>query len=89
MIKFSSRLYRGGGEIEVSKGPVPEVETWAFHGRHNFSMSYGMEWQDEITFGIGIEIVFRPKKGGWARLAPMIIINGRGYYLALMYTDGR
>jgi hypothetical protein len=89
MIKFSSRLYRGGGTIEVSQGPVPEVETWAFHGNHNFSMSYGMEQQDDTTFGIGIEIVFRPKKDGFSILAPMIIINRRGYYLSLVYMDGR
>ena len=89
MIKFSSRLYRGGGSIEVSQGPVPEVKTWAFHGKHNFSMCYGMEWQNNITFGIGIEILFRPKKAGFSVLAPMLIINRRGYYLSLVYMDGR
>jgi hypothetical protein len=52
-------------------------------------MGYGMEWQDNITWGIGIEIVIRPRSGGWINLAPMIVINKRGYYLALLYTDGR
>jgi hypothetical protein len=89
MIKFESRIHRSGGEISVSKGKVPEYEHWKMHGDHNFTMGYGMEWQDNITWGIGIEIVIRPRSGGWINLAPMIVINKRGYYLALLYTDGR
>jgi hypothetical protein len=89
MIKFESRIFTRGGELSVSKVKVVKHEDWDMNEDHNFSMSYGMAWQDSISWGIGIEVVITPRLGGWINLAPMIVINKRGYYLALTYTDGR